>query len=69
MFFFFFFFFFLTFGGLVVCGGGGWGHGNLHPTLFTQSNPYIFVWVWWLGKISICRLLISPEGGKAEPYC
>ena len=62
VFFFFFFFFFLTFGGLVVWGRGG-GRGDMGictPTLFTQSNPYIFVWVWWLrGQAGYPGLCIS----------
>ena len=52
-----FFFFFLTFGGLVV---GEGDMGICTPTLFTQSNPYIFVWVWWLkGQAGYPGLCIS----------
>ena len=44
---FFFFFFDVRWVGCVGevgRGGGGEGHGNLHPTLFTQSNPYIYLY-------------------------
>ena len=69
MFFFFLFFFLRSVGWLCgggvgcvcvcVCGGGG-GMGICTPTLFTQSNPYIFVWVWWLkGQAGYPGLCIS----------
>ena len=50
-----FFFFFLAFGGC-VCGGGGMEF--VIPLTPTPSNPYIFVWVWWLkGQEVISRIL------------
>ena len=64
MLFFFSFFDVRWVGCVCVCVGWGWGGGGIMgictPTLFTQSNPYIFVWVWWLkGQAGYPGLCIS----------
>ena len=62
MFFLFFFFFFFFYVRWVGCGGGGGGGAweFAPPHFFILSDPYIFVWVWWLkGQAGYPGLCIS----------